>query len=66
MLTGVSLTDEGDAAKVLAQAHFAQHGPISTSLMSKYDEAAQLPKARPLSHGICNRGHQRPGVSGMV
>jgi hypothetical protein len=37
--SGVSLTDEGDAAKVLAQAHFAQYGPISTSLMSKYDGA---------------------------
>ena len=40
--SGVSLTDEGDAAKVLAQAHFAQYGPIATSLMSKYDQAVAV------------------------
>jgi len=40
--SGVSLTDEGDAAKVLAQAHFARYGPISISLMSKYDKAAAV------------------------
>ncbi len=36
--SGVSLTDEAEAAKVLAQAHFAQYGPISTSLMSQYEK----------------------------
>jgi hypothetical protein len=41
--SGVSLTDEGDAAKELAQAHFTQYGPISTSLMSKYDQAVVVP-----------------------
>ena len=51
--SGVSLTDEGDAAKVLAQAHFAQYGPISTSLMSKYDEAvaaSQRPAIFPMGY----------------
>ena len=51
--SGVSLTDEGDAAKVLAQAHFAQHGPISTFLMSKYDEpvaASQRPAVFPMGY----------------
>ena len=64
--SGVSLTDEGDAAKVLAQAHFAQHGPISTSLMSKYDEAAaatQRPAIFPM--GYVTTRAPRPGVSGM-
>jgi hypothetical protein len=49
----VSLTDEGEAAKVVAQAHFAQHGPLSTSLMSKYDEAAaasQRPAIFPMGY----------------
>ena len=40
--SGVSLTDEGDRAKVLAQAHFAQHGPISFALMSKYDKTVAV------------------------
>jgi len=38
---------------VLAQAYFAQHGPISTSLMSKYDEAAaasQRPAIFPMGY----------------
>jgi hypothetical protein len=51
--SGVSLTDEGDAAKILAQAHFAQYGPISTSLMSKYDEtvaASQRPAILPMGY----------------
>ena len=51
--SGVSLTDEGDAVKVLAQAHFAQHGPISTSVMSKYDEpvaASQRPALFPMGY----------------
>ena len=51
--SGVSLTDEGDAAKVLAQAHFAQYGPISTSLMSKYDKAvavSQRPAIFPMGY----------------
>ena len=51
--SGVSLTDEGDAAKVLAQAHFAQYGPISTSLMSKYDKAvavSQRPTIFPMGY----------------
>jgi hypothetical protein len=49
----VSLTDEGEAAKVLAQAQFAQYGPISTSLMSKYDEpvaASQRPVIFPMGY----------------
>ncbi len=49
----VSLTDEGNAAKVLAQSYFAQYGPISTSLMSKYDEAAaasQRPAIFPMGY----------------
>jgi hypothetical protein len=37
--SGVSLTDEGDAAQSLAQTYFAQYGPVSTVLMSKYSEA---------------------------
>jgi hypothetical protein len=36
--SGVSLTDEGDAAKAVAQAHFAHYGPPSNSLMSKYEK----------------------------
>jgi hypothetical protein len=53
LCSGVSLTDEGNAAKVLAQSYFAQHGPISTSLMSKYDEAAaasQRPAIFPMGY----------------
>jgi hypothetical protein len=55
LCSGVSLTDEGDAAKVLAQSYFAQHGPISTSLMSKYDEAvaaSQRPAIFPMGYVI--------------
>ena len=51
--SGVSLTDEGEAAKVLAQAHFAQYGPISTSLMSKYEKpvaVSQRPAIFPMGY----------------
>jgi hypothetical protein len=51
--SGVSLTDEGEAAKVLAQAHFAQYGPISTSLMSKYEKpvaVSQKPAIFPMGY----------------
>jgi hypothetical protein len=65
--SGVSLTDEGVASQGLAQAHLSQYGPLSISLVSKYNEtvAASPGQGRLSKHEVAEAASKRQAIFPM-